>query len=158
MASPGDFSKLKRATFTYLPVYVSIRQHTSAYVSILLEVEARHIHIPSEVLADFLPCLSELPALAAPSAYVSICQHTFLPCLSELPALAAPSAYVSTRQHMFLPCLSELPALAAPSAYVRIREHMPEYVSIRQQTSAYVSPMPQRASSTRCSVSIREHT
>ena len=42
----------------------------------LLEVEARHIHIPSEVLADFLPCLSELPALAAPSAYVSIREHT----------------------------------------------------------------------------------
>jgi hypothetical protein len=81
--------------------YVSIRQHTSAYVSI-----RQHTSACVCIRQHASACVNA----SASSAYVSICQHT--------------SACVSMRQHT--------------SAYVSIRQHTSAYVSIRQHTSAYV--------------------
>jgi hypothetical protein len=76
----------------------------------LLEVEARHIHIPASIRQHT-------------SGYVSVRQDTraYVSILGEVEArhIHIPSEVLAD----FLPCLSELPALAAPSAYVRIREH-----------------------------------
>ncbi len=99
--------------------YVSIRQHTSAYVSI------RHLRASAPTCS----------IRQHTSAYVSIRQHTsaYVTCVQVL----QPSAYVSIRQHTsaYVTCVQVL----QPSAYVSIRQHTSAYVSIRQHTSAYVS-------------------
>jgi isocitrate/isopropylmalate dehydrogenase len=109
---------------------VSIREHTSAYVSIRLLLEC----------GDLLLHVTHHLARQHTSAYVSIRQQT--------------SAYASIRQHRDLLlhvthhlaqcahvrcCLVRLLRQHA-SAYVSIiRQHTSAYVSIRQHTSAYVS-------------------
>jgi hypothetical protein len=95
------------------PAYVSLRQHTSAYVSMLRDLlyglcrwlagTCTRQHTSAHV--------SSVSIRQHTSAYVSIRQHT---------SRQHTSAYVSIRQHT--------------SAYVSIR-----HVSIRQHTSAYVS-------------------
>jgi hypothetical protein len=88
--------------------YVSIRQHTSAYVSI----RSAYVSIRTSAYVSMrqicLPQCEEPPERAPRRA--SIRQHT--------------SAYASIRQHA--------------SAYASIRQHTSAYVSIRQHTSAYV--------------------
>jgi hypothetical protein len=104
------------------PAYVSVRQRTSAYVSIRQHIRQRtsayvsvrqHTSCGSSARGSPITCMHT-------SAYVSIRQHT--------------SAYVSIRQHT--------PAYASirqnTPAYVSIRQHTSAYASIRQHTSAYV--------------------
>ncbi len=106
--------------------YVSIRQHTSAYVSYLhahhkLPLKNQHDHSGLHTTARELLTLAQSHDVAFAlhlrrthtaviHAYVSIRQHT--------------SAYVRIRPHT--------------SAYVCIRQHASAYVSIRLHTSAYL--------------------
>jgi hypothetical protein len=95
---------------------LSMRQHTSAYVS-----TRKHTYEDTYIVHTPYRCARawscDNTAAASPkheslaSCSVSIRQHT--------------SAYVSIRQHT--------------SAYVSIRQHTSAYVSIRQHTSAHVS-------------------
>jgi hypothetical protein len=92
-----------------LSAYISIRQHTSAYVSIRSAHTSAHTSASSALRRE--PPRRSAPLLPAPVAYVSIRQHT--------------SAYVSIRQHT--------------AAYVSIRvlfrvQHSSAYVSIREHT------------------------
>jgi hypothetical protein len=97
-----------------LPLPVSIRQHTSAYVSIRQEPSHR---------------LRPLP-LPMRSAYVqSGVRHTF-----SIRSVMR-SAYVSKRQHTS----AYVSICRYTSASVSIRQHMSAYVGICQQASAYVS-------------------
>jgi hypothetical protein len=90
-------------------IHVSIRQHTSAYVSKRQHTVCLHTVSACVSIRHTSACVSIRQHNT--SAYVSIRQHT--------------SACVSIRQHT--------------SAYVSIRQHTSAYVSIRQHTSAYVS-------------------
>jgi hypothetical protein len=128
-------------------VFVSIHQHTSAYVSLHV-CDLQH-GLFNDACAEGAAYVS-IPRYHT-SAYVSIRQHT--------------SAYVSIRQHTSA-YVSELCALTrllpvpkapdmrsgsgtalppplAPcqhtSAYVSTRQHTSAHVGIRQHTSAYVS-------------------
>jgi hypothetical protein len=93
-----------------MSAYVSIRQHTSAYVrqywhSVVLPTYAS--------IRNLLRQTSEYVSIRKhTSAYVSIRQHT--------------SAYVSIRQHT--------------SAYVSILHHTSAYVSIRQYWHSVLLP------------------
>jgi hypothetical protein len=113
---------------------VSIRQHTSAYVS--------NVSIRRELRLQYIcatTCCVRIVMRLHTSAYVSIRQHT--------------SAYVSIRQHTVCAttcCVS----IRHASAYVSTRQHTSAYVSIRQHTSAYVSIRQH----TSAYVSIRQHT
>jgi hypothetical protein len=94
---------------------VSIRQHTSAYVSI--------------------PCAAYVSIRLHTSAYVSIRQHTSAYVAQHT------SAYVSIRAPPALPCCCAQETRGAEgsqhtSAYVSIRQHTSAYVSIRQHTHA----------------------
>jgi hypothetical protein len=154
-------SKLKRSRWFSLPAargaaafllstlasaYVSIRQHhirqhTSAYVSVL----AKHTRI----------CIcqhtSAYVRIAYVRAYVSVlAKHTRI-CICQHMSAFVRIAYVSIRQHTSAYVLNALVPGGLPSrthaprrihqhtpAYVSIRQHTPAYVSIRQHTSAYV--------------------
>jgi hypothetical protein len=141
-------SKLKRSRWFSLPAargaaafllstlasaYVSIRQHrirqhTSAYVSVL----AKHTRI----------CICQHTSAYVRIAYVSIRQRS---CQAH--SHLHMSAYVSVhqnriRQHTSAYVLSALVPGGFPSCTHtprRIHQHTPAYVSIRQHTSAYVS-------------------
>jgi hypothetical protein len=100
--------------------YVSIRQHTSAYVSI------RHI-----LASTSTPVYANRWCTEHTSAHVSTRQHT-----SAYVSIRQPtSADVSRRQHTS----ADVSKRQHTSAYVSIRQHTSAYVSIRQHTSAYVS-------------------
>jgi hypothetical protein len=110
-----------RRTYIYI-AYVSIRQHTSAYVSIrrfhhrclfLLYQTNLYIYITIYIYIYIYIYIHIYIYLE----YVSIRQHT--------------SAHVSTRQHT--------------SAHVSTRQHTSAHVSIRQHTSAHVSISQHRA-------------
>jgi hypothetical protein len=172
---PCDVGRVLDFCSTRRSVYVSIRQHTSAYVRLL---PLMCIRVMSGV---FLTSAGRAEVYT--SAYVSIRQHT--------------SAYVSIRQHPSsqhmrqhtsanVTCRPRNQAVAADIEHVlhasdpqrleerekpaaSTRQHTSAYVSIRQYTSAYVSSSPQRleerekpAASTRqhtsAYVSIRQHT
>ncbi len=85
--------------------YVSIRQHTSAYVSIRQRTAA-YVRIRQHTAALRGHCRKAVaqPPLRTPRSYIGAC-----------------GACVSIRQHT--------------SAYVSIRQHTSAYVSIRQHTS-----------------------
>jgi hypothetical protein len=92
----------------HTPAYVSIRQHTSAYVE--ASAAPRYPVAPA-------------PYACIRSAYVQACiWHTF--SIRAAIRSAYVQSYVRIRQHT--------------SAYVSIRQHTSAYVSIRQHTSAYV--------------------
>ncbi len=110
-----------------LYAYVSIRQHTSAYVSI------RSNLISSPLPTVKVPYIRQHTYISQDtSAYVSIRQHT--------------PAYVSIRQHtsaygrisspMLHMCRHTVIHVSSyyKSAYVSIRQHTSAYVSIRQHT------------------------
>jgi hypothetical protein len=151
----------RRVVFLHTSAYVSIRQHTSAYVHGCLDAGAR--------TPRGLP------------AYVSIQQHT-----SRMPGRRSTQAAWSSciRQHTSayvtdarMPDARRVVFLHT-SAYVSIRQHTSAYVSIRvsirQLTSAYVSihtpaarpkrrrhwmgARPPRRLVSSCAVSIRQHT
>jgi hypothetical protein len=110
--------------YTHKSACDSIRQQTSAYVSI-----RQHTHMCTYTTNVYIrhvtPAIVAAPTVSIhqrnTSAYVSIPQHT--------------SAYVSTRQHTS----ANVSTRQHTSAYVSIRQHTSAYVSIRQHTSAYVS-------------------
>jgi hypothetical protein len=124
---------------------LSIRQHTSAYVSIRDTCAAESswgfrefaTSPPPGSSGELSSQLFARPFRIAPcirqhtSAYVSIRQHT------SAYASICTSAYVrvvqqALRSHLRMGSLHT-------SAYVSIRQHTSAYVSIRQHTSAYVS-------------------
>ncbi len=112
----------------------SIRQHTSAYVSI------RQAYVS---ICQMRICSRAQHSQQHTSAYVSIRQHT--------------SAYVSIRQHTsaYVKCESAV----GRSTLNSIRQHTSAYVSIRQHTSAYVSIRQMRiCSRTQHSQQHRTHT
>jgi hypothetical protein len=124
--------------------YVSIRQHTSAYVLSCFDA-ARELDPP--------------PVVQHTSAYVSIRQHTS--CLASTPRAN------SIRRLHVRACMRPyaISVCGQPSASVSIRQHPSASVSIRQHTSAYVS-IRQHSDSTPTSacvwapaayVSIRQH-
>ena len=118
--------------------YVSIRQHTSAYVSRRQQTcDGGGVWGHQSALCGerFCPVMLKKRS-GRMSAYVSIRQHTSA-CVQ---IRQHTSKYVSIRQHT--------------SAYVQIRQHMPAYLRIRQQTSAYVSIRQH----TSAYVSIRRYT
>jgi hypothetical protein len=99
----------------------SIRQHTSAYVSI-----RQHTCVTCTLLVP-QHTSAHANVRQHPSASISIHQHT--------------SAYVSIRSCP-PPCCA--PCMPRTSAYVSIRQHTSAYASIRQHTSAYASIPVQR--------------
>jgi hypothetical protein len=114
-------------------VYVCIRQHTPAVVSMRQHEAAQHVHHRFDDICK--------------AAYVSIRQHT--------------SAYVKDlRQHGRRQCAQgpdegracqRARASHARTAHTRkARQRPPAYVSIRQHTSAYVS--------IRARISLAQHT
>jgi hypothetical protein len=117
------------------PAYVSISQHTSAYVSIRQHTSA-YVNIRQHTS-------TYVSTRQHTSAYVSIRQHT-----SKYVSIRQhTSAYVSIRQHthalLHAACEStranwRANILCEP-AYVSIREHMSAYVSMRPHTSVFVS-------------------
>jgi hypothetical protein len=98
---------------------VSIRQHTSAYVSIREKCRQQTTAYVSPNTSAYVNAYRP----PATSAYVSIRQHT--------------SAYVSIRER--IPASRHARIRQHTSAYVRIRQHTSAYVSIRPHTSAYVN-------------------
>ncbi len=116
-----------------MTAYVSIRQHTSAYVSRGTsaldehrgERYARRLMVRDDGTPHVFGCRCLILRDAAPvlrqhtSAYVSIRQHT--------------SAYVCIRQQSLI--LRD----AAPVLAHNVRQRTSAYVSIRQNMSAYVS-------------------
>jgi hypothetical protein len=132
--------------------YVSIRQHTSAYVCTHLEQGVAAA--AAAACVDCCPWINpRCYRCQHTSAYVSIQQHTSARTLSKawrrprlLPASTAARGLihdaiaVSIRQHT--------------SACVSIRQHTSAYVSIRQHTSAYGSIRQHTAAD----VSIRQQT
>jgi hypothetical protein len=102
----GTLSRLQARTSSSR---ISIRQHTSAYVSIRQRLRQERAPLPhaSAAAAGSAP---------APPAYVSIRQHTS----AYVSIRQHTSAYVSIRQHT--------------SAYVSIRQHTSAYASMRQHT------------------------
>jgi hypothetical protein len=148
--------------------YVSIRRHTSAYVSIWQQHTSAYVSIPAPLApaqprhsTSFLSAyvssirqhtsayVSIRHSTSFSSAYVSIRQHT-----SAYVSIPAPLAPAQPR-HSTSSLSAPVPASARPadvirqhtSAYVSIRQHLQivkhpftsAYVSIRQHTSAYVS-------------------
>jgi hypothetical protein len=112
--------------------YVSIRQHTPAYVSCTPVRGIWRVCASYSRAREELVCQRSVPLAASehsrrtettgpPPAYVSIRQH--------------PSAYVSIRQHSsaFVSIRQH-----TTSAYVCIRLHTSAYVCIRLHSSAYV--------------------
>jgi hypothetical protein len=93
--------------------YVSIRQHTSAYVSIYV-----HYHL---ILLYMCPHTALYVIRQHTSAYVSIRQRMHICALSPHTTVHVSSAYVSIR------------------ASIRVSIRISIRVSIRQHTSAYVS-------------------
>jgi hypothetical protein len=128
------------ATVLSNAAYVSIRQHTSEYVSI------RDEHMRPTQCHSAAECSIRQHT----SAYVSIRQHTseyVTSMCGQLSATVLPkrsaglytnATYVSIRQHT--------------SAHVSMRQHTSAYVSIRQHTSAYISTRQSGCSAghTRC--------
>ncbi len=111
----------------------SIRQHTSAYVSMrqhtrsIRQLKPAYVRVPA--LVEEAVVNTSVRELDAPvptcqhtSAYVSIRQHTPAYASIAYANLMRPCPPVSKRQHT--------------SAYVSIRQHTSAYVSIRQHTSA----------------------
>jgi hypothetical protein len=158
---------MRRRGVEHTSAYVSIRQHTPAYVSmhtcggggrstgrLASRGVARREHAGSREKSRRASALSPRAATHLhTTAYVSIRQHTSAEESRRASALSPRcyppadgrirqhmSAYVSIRQHT--------------SAYVSRRQHTSAYVSIRQHASAYVS-IRQHASAY---VSIRQHT
>jgi hypothetical protein len=92
----------------YVTAYVSIRQHTSAYVSIRLPQELAHT---LELGGPF-----RMPTILIISILLKSCQHT--------------SAHVSTRQDTSA-CVS---IRQHTSAHVSMRQHASAYVSIHRHS------------------------
>ena len=164
--------------------YVSIRQHTSAYVSILsaswtagsassaqrclnlyfCTSKARKFGI--HLVPNFVPDVYLHALLAA--FRVSIRQHTsaydhylLCTCMLSLPPLE--SAYVSIRQHtsayhhyLLCTCMLSLPPLESGTIAASSSDICRAYVSIRQHTSAYVSILIRHLKSIRSS--LHQHT
>ncbi len=118
-------------------VYVSIRQHALAYVSICQHTSA---------YASIRPHMS---------AYVSICQHTSAEHLRAVGIVAVGSWYeaVTSRTLTSPRPLVRHESVARCSIQHRIRQHTSAYGSIRQHASAYVSIRQHTAAY----VSIRQH-
>jgi hypothetical protein len=128
---------------------VSIRQHTSAYVSMRHTAPSTRIsrlrqHTPAYVSirqhASYGTQHFDQPPAQHTPAYVSIRRHASA-CVSIRQHM---SAYVSIRQHtsayVSMRCAYVRAALPLSCvAYVSIRQHTSAYVGIRQHTSAYVS-------------------
>jgi hypothetical protein len=127
------------------PTNVSIRQHTSAHVS--MRQHSVFYYFLSIAAAD-LPTGALYHRVHAQrlnrhrypvsirehtSAYVSIYQHT-PEYVSIYQHTSAYVAYVSIRQHT----LAHVSIRQHTSAYVSTRQHTSAYVSTRQHTSAYV--------------------
>jgi hypothetical protein len=123
--------------------YISIRQHTSAYVSIRQQASACDhtsdcdfwavaltlLHL--SIISPLSLSLKEATLRQHTSAYVSIRQNksAYVSIRLALYAISGgcrnSPAYISIRQHT--------------SAYVSLRQHTPAYASIRQHASAYTS-------------------
>jgi hypothetical protein len=149
------------APAAYVSVYVSIRQHTSAYVRKGLDA---NWHAPAAYVSVYVSIRQHTSAYASirqhTPAFASIRQHTsaYVSTRQHTPAYAI--AYVCIRQHT---CANWHAPLAA-RLVARIRQHTSAYVSIRQHTSAYVSirttgctpcGSPRELA---CSTCIRQHT
>jgi hypothetical protein len=106
--------------------FASIREHTSAYVSIRQRLACGRLR-------------RRKGRSPSATAYVSIRQHTS----AFISMRQHASAYVSIRQHT---SATHLLAVAAAkrqkSERSSIRQHTSAYVSIRQHASAYVSDSP----------------
>jgi hypothetical protein len=150
--------------YLWRPAYVSIRQHTSAYVSIR---QPSLLHIASPT-AFFTTC-KDVSIRQHTSAYVSIRQRCPSSLLHTASATAFfttcgdqhTSAYVSIRQHTSLLHIASATAFLLPvktSAYASIRQHTSAYVSIRQHTSASAFFTTCGDQHTSAYVSIRQHT
>jgi hypothetical protein len=103
--------------------YVSIRQHTSAYVS-----QKRSSSVTASSCASPRAAYVSM-RLQHTSAYVSIRQHTS--AKSAAAAWQRPHAPVRAQHSSFI--------RQHTSAYVSIRQHTSAYISIRQNTPAYAS-------------------
>jgi hypothetical protein len=124
-------------------IYVSIRQYTSAYVSIRWGALRRQ---PGWRRRQSCQCLYfctskqvllyQYASTCVPGVVTSVSQH--------------PSAYVSIRQHT----TASVRIRQHSSASVSIRQHTSAYVSICQHSSAYVNIRPDTSTYVR----IREHT
>jgi hypothetical protein len=117
--------------------YVSIRQHTSAYLwQRSAATRKPRVLYAKPALPSACACIRQhtsayvstctyVSIRQRTSAYVSICQHM--------------SAYVSIRQHLHIVALDSVSVRQHTSAYVSLRQRTSAYVSVRQHTSAYVS-------------------
>jgi hypothetical protein len=133
--------------------YVSIRQHTSAYVSVQLTAGFRNPKCPTHEPPPPAPFPPPHSPCATPPTHSPTRQFTSVAAdcshhSSRLPASKACQQLVKLSEacQQQVKLLAPLLALACwegvrqhTSAYVSIRQHTSAYVSIRQHTSAYVS-------------------
>ena len=167
----GQHSSARASRSPRLSAYVSLLQHTSAYVAYVRRRPSAYVSIRQRS--------SDVSMRQHTSAYVSICQHTSVSMRQHT------SAYVSMRSTRLphpahacqrLPPSSRLPRSAVPPtlpplpppplAACSIPQHVSAYVRIRQHTSSHVAYVMTRCrlvfrrlrSLPAACVSIRQHT
>jgi hypothetical protein len=111
--------------------YVSIRQHTSAYISTYLEVDV--------VKQMYLRAILARLELAWPLAPVRMAPPPRAPSVPTASAPVKPPARFLDINGLLYYYMPTVRMCHTHLAYVSIRQHTSAYVSIRQHTSAYVS-------------------